>query len=1143
MYRYTVHPLTTPRTAATALPSSSGRFGEADSLLRAELAQTLPVIPSSLKRDEWSELELAALKSRAHCLYGLGKMNQHALTSESLVFAEATLSQAYAIMSAMYGPESMNTVLAYSDLAIILSKRSDNPDAVRSAEIDLHGGVWEREARRAAANARSDMRDRISDRIVGERDSMSVVGVGGSAAESKTPALLSDETALLVETTVALRQYYSEERRDHTLCGVAGIETAICPSHDASYVLRRIEGLCAAAELPGTVPLHFYYNPETHDNAVARVLDSTGIAHVFGDRPSLLHLDGDGGDGDDGDDGDEYGDSAEDDEEELSTKTESAAADSGVAGNAVAMRGAAAHKRVRVACFVWTDAGNASSIGGRRRPLSLFYRDIPPTANSSTGTAEGASSRSKRDFIAAASSSGRVWAKRQNYTRVGLLGYVLSPKLLPYSPDVAADAYIGRTAGEAPPPHIEAGMHELRLRQQQNVYLARQRLFAQGAFGDDNAALESALRPSLETLRPSLDALMHDVQSRAEELFTAYVVNSRVKKRRAAFVKLRAMCKTVKSAAEATRTGMGEPTVALSAATDICTFTMSMCSQLRRRRSDAHFPGGGSSGVIALLKDEVAQLRRLVSNESAGSPQRARAQSRLEVVDAARLSLEEGADKVLLDSFASIVAGLVCVLFVVLVAFRKPMEKGWRKLKGKSVKSVKVSKSSSSGGRRDKQEKKQGKKAKKQQAQSAAASKEQKKRRQKELAVKRERKLALERQRKQAALLESNRGAATTPEPRASSQGETGAVSPSSPSQWQQVQKGGIVSKKEKLSVATPAVTSVSSTKKTGKMKRKQQQQQQQKEKAAAREAAEYRAAAEIVRANAVAASKSRSKQPRTKQPSRGRSSTSSSSGGSIGFSTPPLAPQRSVRVAGTATDPRSASSMSPGVISPGGSGRPITPSGLRKSRSWTSFSLLDSPEPSSLWSFGSAMAPPLSSLTSAVPSASARLGASGGDLQLPPLVRRSAGLPSSSPTKLRDALETSEGALRAAKALVDESLQNIVGNILGPEEGMRLFKEVEQDPDRYASDTRPFVSRLASAFKRKSAAFENRTELMKQVEAQVEDTPYVYPTSKPPELIRVKFAAECAELPAGESLCILSSLFGAFFRPFSLPSYLCTQP
>ena len=85
----------------------------------------------------------------------------------------------------------------------------------------------------------------------------------------------------------------------------------------------------------------------------------------------------------------------------------------------------------------------------------------------------------KRDFFAAASYGGVTWARRNNYTRIGVVGYVLAPKLAERSPDVGAELFVGHVAGEAVPPQLESNFFAMRMLQQQEYFLARQRLEAE----------------------------------------------------------------------------------------------------------------------------------------------------------------------------------------------------------------------------------------------------------------------------------------------------------------------------------------------------------------------------------------------------------------------------------------------------------------------------------------------------------------------------------------------------------------------------------------------------------------------------------------------------------------------------------------
>ena len=262
-----------------------------------ELAESLVLLPVTAERDAWSIEELSALKSRAHCLYGLGQMFMRKKALESLLFAEAVLAQSVGIMNVMYGSESMNSVTAFSDLTIVVAKLSEHgapppPGARHDGATLLKCRVWESAGKVESARVREIMRQQAHDTTAlsssSESGSGSAALPGGDVSRTALASYVADSTTVLLESTVALRQYYSKLRRDHTLCGIAGGNTAICPSHDASYTLKRVEGLCSATELPGTVPLQFYYNSGTHDNAVAPALVGADLALLFSSAPTMV---------------------------------------------------------------------------------------------------------------------------------------------------------------------------------------------------------------------------------------------------------------------------------------------------------------------------------------------------------------------------------------------------------------------------------------------------------------------------------------------------------------------------------------------------------------------------------------------------------------------------------------------------------------------------------------------------------------------------------------------------------------------------------------------------------------------------------------------------------------------------------------
>ena len=80
--------------------------------------------------------------------------------------------------------------------------------------------------------------------------------------------LLNPSTISTFAEHVLLKQFYSAERSDHTLCGIGGDRLSVCPSFDvATYALERVEGVCLRERREGTVPLRFYWSAAAQDNA------------------------------------------------------------------------------------------------------------------------------------------------------------------------------------------------------------------------------------------------------------------------------------------------------------------------------------------------------------------------------------------------------------------------------------------------------------------------------------------------------------------------------------------------------------------------------------------------------------------------------------------------------------------------------------------------------------------------------------------------------------------------------------------------------------------------------------------------------------------------------------------------------------
>lgn len=479
-------------------------------------------------------------------------------------------------------------------------------------------------------------------------------------------------------------------------------------------------------------------------------------------------------------------------------------------------------------------------------------------------------------------------------------------------------------------------------------------------------------------------------------------------------------------------------------------------------------------------------------------------------------------------------------------------------------------------------------------------AKEREKRRQKEQALKRERKMALERQRAQAALLAARRSprphaaparviasqSASTSAPAAHAaaaakqhaRGASAAAEGGTPvDEWNKVKKGGVVRKgRGAKQSTTPAVAAAAAPPPLSKTK-PIAIAQSSKSAGASPPLSKRRARGAVAKtaaAKGAGAALSATVKAVGAGAAHGKSTAGAAAAAAVGTApppglrTPPFGPLGGSSRRGAKTDPRAKKSISgvatrrltvrkPGVD---GAGQASSPSGMVKSHSWSSFSLLQSSSApkvsphnsppssntgSSLWDFGSAISPQLDPVgDSAIK-------------ELPGLFRLAGvgegreygggsaadfdhSLESLSAAELRDALEKSVAALRAANACVDESHHNIVKNILGHEEGLRLFEEVANEPASFLPDSRPFVHRLAAAFITKAGAFARRAELLRRVEAIETQTPYVYPSSSSQRKIRVKFKAECAALGDGETLVIISSLFGE--SPSSHSLSLCDE-
>ena len=290
-------------------------------------------------------------------------------------------------------------------------------------------------------------------------------------------------------------------------------------------------------------------------------------------------------------------------------------------------------------------------------------------------------------------------------------------------------------------------------------------------------------------MQPALGDLSANVHAHARDFFAAYVVAPDVKLRRSAFVRLRAMCKGVDSAAAALAPGRGAGAVAVRDAKDICEYALQICAQLRRRRIDAQHEARaagavastaqGNMAAAAVLRREVARLERAVSNASAGASQRARARTRLDIAHSA---LEQGLvafaddfgaapfggeDKMPISVLIAAAVALVATAFAVRTdPVRKALGlKGSKKSRTRNDSNSSAQHASKSAGGAGgsgsgrKQHGRYGKGHARQKAKKTVSreqqkeAKERERRRQKEQALKRERKMALERQRAQAALL------------------------------------------------------------------------------------------------------------------------------------------------------------------------------------------------------------------------------------------------------------------------------------------------------------------------------------------------------------------------------------------------------
>ena len=80
--------------------------------------------------------------------------------------------------------------------------------------------------------------------------------------------LLNPSTISMFAEHILLKQFYSAERSDHTLCGIGGDRLSVCPSFDVTtYTLERVEGICLRNRQEGTIPLRFYWSASAQDNA------------------------------------------------------------------------------------------------------------------------------------------------------------------------------------------------------------------------------------------------------------------------------------------------------------------------------------------------------------------------------------------------------------------------------------------------------------------------------------------------------------------------------------------------------------------------------------------------------------------------------------------------------------------------------------------------------------------------------------------------------------------------------------------------------------------------------------------------------------------------------------------------------------
>ena len=227
----------------------------------------------------------------------------------------------------------------------------------------------------------------------------------------------------------------------------------------------------------------------------------------------------------------------------------------------------------------------------------------------------------KRDFFAAASYGGLTWARRNNYTRIGVIGYVLAPKHVDQTPDAGAELYVGHVAGEEVPQHINADVYALRMRRKQESFLVSQRLAAamyrgpnDGPTGGPSGGPSGGAGGDLSGVtQPEFDDLSANVHAHARDFFAAYVVASDVKLRRTAFIHLRSMCKGVDKAQALLASGSGTIAAALRDAKDICEYTLQMCTQLRRQRIEARDEARAAGAIASTTRDTTATLRREVS--------------------------------------------------------------------------------------------------------------------------------------------------------------------------------------------------------------------------------------------------------------------------------------------------------------------------------------------------------------------------------------------------------------------------------------------------------------------------------------------------------------------------------------------------